>query len=557
MLKRLIVQNFALIAHAELEFNTGFTVITGETGAGKSIFLGALQLINGARAEQRFVGSKADKCVVEAYFELDNTLDAAFFETNNFDLEQICCVRREIYKTGKSRAFINDVPASLAQIKQFTESKLDIGSQFETFSLADPAFLLQIIDAICQNNLLLAEYAAHYKAWKAAEKQLIDLEAEQAIMLKEKDFKQFLFEELEAAMPFSETEQVNLEAELNQLQHADAILMQLNKLQQLFETGEMSIMDGLSVAKAACNQLAKILPAANQFSENLQHISSQLHDLSYEISLIASNTKPNPERMQFIDNRLSTLYKLQQKHRVKSNDALAAVYDALQTDLTKHNQLDEALLNCQKLVKQTAEIALKKAEMLSKRRVEMLDGLMQKINLLLSEVGLEQAKLELVLLQSETLKQAPFGKNMPELRFASSKNAPLLPVNQVASGGERSRILLCIKTVAAQFLQTNTILFDEIDSGISGTVTLQVAKLLKQLSTRTQLMAITHQAAIAAAADMHWVVEKKQSDTDALSTIRTLTQEERIITLAALMQGDKPTEAGIQSAKDLIAMVNA
>lgn len=552
MLKKLCVRNFVLIDELEINFSDGLTIITGETGAGKSILLGALNLILGQRADHQSLLTAASKCVVEAVFDIKNYGLESFFEANNLDYEKETTVRREITPEGKSRAFINDTPVTLTVLKSLTSALVDIHSQHETLLINQSGFQLKIVDAFAGNAKLLQQYTAQYKEYRSVKEDLTEaLEKEQQVK-SESDYLNFQLNELTEAS-LNEGEQEKLEEEQERLTHAEEIAGQINHLIQLLAEGEDNLISGLSTGKQLLHSLTRFGSPYKELEERIAQLYLEIKDIAGELNSAASNTQADPRRLEQLQERLAVIYRMQQKHRVDSVNALIALMENLQQKLEGIHSLEEQISSLQK-EELLLETSLRKlsGELAEKRR-EAAPKIEKEILRLLSELALPHARLKVSFITAEENEFYPDGKDKVNFLFAANKGSEYREIQKSASGGELSRIMLCIKALQAGVSQMPTLIFDEIDTGISGETAAKTGAILKSMSAHHQLLSITHLPQIAARGNAHIFVFKETGKSHTRTRLRQLTEEERVREVARLLSGEQLTPAALDNARDLLA----
>lgn len=549
MLVQLQIQNYAIIESLTVSFADGLNIITGETGAGKSIVMGALGLVLGNRADSNVLLDKERKCVVEAHF---NTIAAKaveqFIVANELDSADELVIRREIAVNGKSRAFINDTPVTLAQLKSLSGLLVDLHQQFDTLELGEDAFQREVLDALADNAQPLASYTGLYKQYQTAKQELEALQAKQAEANKELDYNQFLFDELEAAA-LADNELEELDAELKLLGNAETVQQQLFAVYHDLKDSEQPLVQQL---KVLCNKLQGVeqyhatLPSLGQ---RMQSAQLELKDIAAELEAIAAGVKHNPERMQEVSEKMALGHRLLKKHGVATTAELLAIKDNLQQKLNAVLNISEAIAQKQREADTLLMQCGEKAQQLSANRSKAAQPFATQVNKLLAQVGMPNAQLKIDL-QSAPLNQ--YGSNSIAFLFDANKSGRLEPLGKVASGGELSRLMLCIKSLVAKKLQLPTLIFDEIDTGISGEAARQVGQIMQELGQGHQVIAITHQPQIAARAHAHYFVHKANKGNKVTTGIRLLNKDERITTIAQMLSGEKPTAAAMENAKEMV-----
>jgi DNA repair protein RecN (Recombination protein N) len=552
MLKKLCVRNFVLIDELEINFSDGLTIITGETGAGKSILLGALNLILGQRADHQSLLTAASKCVVEAVFDIKNYGLESFFEANDLDYEKETTVRREITPEGKSRAFINDTPVTLTVLKSLTSALVDIHSQHETLLINQSGFQLKIVDAFAGNAKFLQQYTAQYKEYRSVKEDLTEaLEKEQQAK-SESDYLNFQLNELTEAS-LNEGEQEKLEEEQERLTHAEEIAGQINHLIQLLAEGEDNLISGLSTGKQLLHSLTRFGSPYKELEERIAQLYLEIKDIAGELNSAASNTQADPRRLEQLQERLAVIYRMQQKHRVDSVNALIALMENLQQKLEGIHSLEEQISRLQKEELRLETSLRKLSGELAEKRREAAPNIEKEILRLLSELAMPHARLKVSFITAEENEFYPDGKDKVNFLFAANKGSEYREIQKSASGGELSRIMLCIKALQAGVSQMPTLIFDEIDTGISGETAAKTGAILKSMSAHHQLLSITHLPQIAARGNAHIFVFKETGKSHTRTRLRQLTGEERVREVARLLSGEQLTPAALDNARDLLA----
>ncbi|WP_231463140.1 DNA repair protein RecN [Pedobacter sp. Leaf132] len=549
MLQKLSIRNYALIDSLDIEFDKGLNIITGETGAGKSIILGALSLILGQRAESKYFFNQDKKCVIEGTFLLADEHLRDSFEENDLDFFQESTLRREISIDGKSRSFINDTPVNLSTLKQIGEKLIDIHSQHATQEINNADFQLLMVDSLANHQDLLTQYKGGFKELRkdsALLKKLID-EANEA--RNKQDYEQFLFNELEQAN-LSETEQLDLEAELEKLTHAETIKRALLNANALLNDAEPAAILLLKEAQTQLQSIEKFDPSVNVLYERLKSSIIEVKDIADEISIIENSTMHSAERLDTINQRLDLLYSLQQKHRVDSNTELIAIQNQLERNLSQLLSSDEQIEKLTKKIDLLKNKLFEQANKLSKNRKVAIKLVEEQTAATLKQVGMPNAKL--VLAQKTLVDLTKDGLDEITLLFTANAGQAPAPVNKVASGGELSRLMLSIKALLAKHTSLPTIIFDEIDTGISGETALKVGEVIAALGKNMQVISITHLPQIAAKGKSHYFVYKIDDSGKTNTGIKKLKQEERIEVIAEMLSGKNPGASAIENAKELL-----
>ena len=552
MLQQLQIHNYAIIDSLEINFSGNLNIITGETGAGKSILMGALGLILGDRADTSVLLDKEKKCFIEGVFKTDYSSVKNFLLRNDLDAEQEMLIRREISTNGKSRAFINDTPVTLVQLKQLSQLLVDLHQQFDTLELNNNDFQREVIDALAGNGKLLEDYQFVFKKYKSELHELEKLKAEQLTANKEFDYNQFLFDELNEA-DFSENEIENIDAEIKLMSNAENIKSTLSEIYFTMEESEQPLVQQVKTIHQKLQTLQKVYPEIENLNERLSSVQIELKDISSEIDLINSKVNYDEEKINQLNDRMAVGYTLLKKHNVNTTAELIEIKNQLESELEKVTNLSEAIATKEKLANQFFDEAIRRAKTISSKRQKEIPSFEEKVNQLLSQMGMPNAKIKVEIQEDENLNL--FGNNKIEFLFnanLSSGHRQFEPVRKVASGGELSRLMLSIKSLVAKSVQLPTLIFDEIDSGISGEAARQVGMIIKELSSAHQVVAITHQPQIAAKANTHFFVYKEIKDDKIITAIKTLDQDERITAIATMLSGKKPTAAAFENAREMM-----
>ncbi len=529
--------------------NPSFTIITGETGAGKSILLGALGLIIGQRADLNALKDKEKKCIVEAKFEIKNYQLSSFFDENDLDYEDITIVRREITPNGKSRAFINDTPVTLTLLKELGEQLIDIHSQHQTIALNDQSFQLRVIDAIADNKAILKEYKIHFKKYQSLKKELAEKEASISKAKSEEDFLQFQFDELDQ-LNLKINEDQELEEEQDNLEHVEDTKSSTNSALQLLKEQDDNILSMMGTIKIALSDAAKHNKNMAELQERFKSVFIELEDITDEIDSENEDLVYDPERLEYIRERLSAIYNLQKKHQLTSVEELLNLRAEIEQKLFQISNFDDNVKHLKKNI-QLAEAELTEvAKQLSQKRKEAKALLEKRVEGILSQLSMKNAVLQVQINPEEKFRS--YGNENIQFLFTANKGVELRDLSKVASGGELSRLMLAIKSILAEKESLPTIIFDEIDTGISGEIADQVGSILKTMSQSLQIISITHLAQMAAKGKMHLKVFKKDSDDATSSYIKQLSEEERVEEIAKMLSGAKTTSAAIENAKELL-----
>jgi DNA repair protein RecN (Recombination protein N) len=549
MLSTLSIQNYAIIDSIEINFSRHFNIITGETGAGKSILIGALSLILGERADSSVLLHKEKKCFVEGVFNIEKRKNVLQFLTDNdFAADDELVLRREIAANGKSRGFINDTPANLQQLKQLTSLLVDLHQQFDTLELGDSDFQREVLDALAGNEKLLSQYNSIYNEWKQSLHQLEQLITQKNNFQKELDYNQFLFDELNE-IGLKENELEDLENELKLLSNAEEIKNALNVAVYELKESEQPIVQTLKQLINKLNVFASFNANIKEVIDRMQSAQIELADVSDELESLNDEVNYDEVRINFINERMALGYRLQKKHGVQSTNEILAIKDELQQKLDAVLNIDESIVSTQNKFDQQLQELKTIAEDLSVKRKKIIASFEKNVNSLLVQVGMPNALIKVVV-ADVVLNE--FGKNTIEFLFDANKSGRFEPLRKVASGGELSRLMLCIKSLVAEKIDLPTLIFDEIDTGISGEAAKQVGLILKQLAQQRQVVSITHQPQIAGKADAHFYVYKQIKNNAVQTSIRLLNKDERIQAIAQMLAGEPPTAAAIENAREMI-----
>lgn len=551
MLKKLTIQNYAIIDELEITFAPGMNVITGETGAGKSIIVGALGLILGERADGTVLVNKERKSVVEGLFQYEGKKTVEdFFSANELDLSDEIVIRREIGINGKSRAFINDTPVNLNQLQELSALLVDLHQQFDTLDLARKDFQLDVLDALAHQFPLKEEYTRSFKSWDLLKAELKVLRDQKFQLEKEMDYFQFQFNELVEA-GFREDELEQADAELKLLNNSEEISKALNKAGFELLESETPLVQQLKVIIQQLNGFASLHPELNSLLDRLRSAQVELQDIASGLESLGDQVSFDPARLEELNERLSIGYKLMKKHGVKTTAELLQVKNDLAGKLKNVSDIGDQLMRKEKEESLHFKKAGELASRLSAGRKEQIKGLETKVNKLLVQVGMPNARLKVSLTSAGGSLHAS-GMDEVEFLFDANRSGQFNPVRKVASGGELSRLMLSIKSLVADSMELPTMIFDEIDTGISGEAARQVGIIMKDSSEGRQLICITHQPQIAGKADAHYFVYKEIIKDIVKTNIRKLDSEERIIAIAKMLSGEKPTAAAMENAREML-----
>ncbi len=548
MLSRIYIQNFALIDQLEINFKKGLQVITGETGAGKSIILGALRLILGERADSKSISDFSTKSVVEAEFKISESLKI-FFEENDLDFEVDTIIRREILPSGKSRAFVNDVPVTLDVLKELSERLIDIHSQFETSQLFSEEYQFKIIDGLSENKNLIETYQNDYFEFQRKQRELEKLKNTLSEGNKESDYKLFLLEELEAA----QLESVNyelLQSQISLAENKGAISELLAQIFARTDQEEVGLFDGFYDVK---NKLSRVADLSLQFSElnaRLEENYVEFKDILFQLQNEAEKLDANPEDLLVLQEQNDKINALFLKHKVSDIEDLLKIKEELSLEKNSFEDIENKIAQLEKEITEASQSLLKKAEILSKNRKQTAPVFVEKVESLLHQLGLEKAKVEVEL--SSTKEFGKFGTEKIQLLFQANAGFALKPIQNAISGGERSRVMLSIKKLMAENAELPTLILDEIDTGVSGRIADEMGNVMQEMAENMQLIVITHLAQVAAKGNDNYKVQKSDIEGKTQTRIFPLNQEEKLTEIAQLLSGSKITDAAILQAKELM-----
>ena len=548
MLSRIFIQNFALIDSLEITLNKGLQVITGETGAGKSIILGALRLILGERADVKSIQSTETKSVVEAEFIITENFKT-FFDENDLDFEIHTVIRREILPTGKSRAFINDVPVTLEILKKLSEKLIDIHSQFETSNLFDEEYQFKMIDGLSKNKTLITKYQQEFSEYKKLVKELEHYKTQLSEGNKESDYKIFLLEELlEVNLDLFDLEDV--QSRLSQQENAETIIENLSLIFNKMDAEEIGVLDSLLDVKSKLSKVASLSHQYSKLNQRLEEQFVEFKDFLFDLQNEAEQMETSPEALSELSMQLNKINSLFLKHKVNSVEELIEVRDEIQNEQTGFAELEFLINQTEQKIALATEGLEKVSTELSQNRKKSIPGFIKKTEKLLNQLGLEKAKIEVQLTDVEHF--TSFGKENIQLLFQANSGFPLKPIQTAISGGERSRVMLSIKKLMAENAELPTLILDEIDTGVSGKVAEEIGNVMKDMSENMQLIVISHLAQVAAKGNDNYKVIKREVSGKTQSTIISLNQEEKLQEIAQLLSGAQITEAAISQAKELM-----
>ena len=551
MLQRLAIRNYALIDTLDIDFSKELNILTGETGAGKSIILGALSLLLGQRAESKYFFNQEKKCVIEGAFKIDDYHLKQFFEEQDLDYEAETVLRREISLDGKTRAFINDTPVTVAILKQVGEQLIDIHSQHATLAINTESFQLLVLDTLCNHASLLAEYQQALGQHKQLTKKLKELELALSEAISAQEYIQYQFEELEKA-GLQVNEQEDLEQELKSLTHAEEIKRNLSAALFLLSNGEQTSIAQLKEAVQLSKAIEKYATGIQPLIERLQSSLIELKDIATELERLAQGTSINEARTNMICERLDILYTLQKKHRVTTVADLLVLRDQFAAQLQQLLSGDEEITRIQQQERVLKSNLVALAQQLSTNRKQVIPALEQQVQEALTTVGMPHAQLR-VSQETDINLLNLTGADRIQFLFSANKGQEPMPMNKVASGGELSRLMLCIKSLIAKKTALPTIIFDEIDTGISGEIALKVGAIMEQMAQNMQVITITHLPQIASKKGKHFSVFKNEMGQQTTTGIKSLDSNERILEIAKMLSGEQPSASAMEHAKELLS----
>lgn len=549
MLQELRIRNYAIIDELDISFDSGLTIITGETGAGKSILMGALSLILGQRADSSIIVNKDKKTVVEGVFAVSENQEISYFlETEELDHSDELLLRREIAPNGKSRAFINDTPASLSQLQNLALLLVDLHRQFDTLSLGSADFQMMVVDAMANNQAVLQSYRLEYQNWIKFRRELATIEERKNSGTKEQDYLLYLFNELEEAA-FTENELESLEEELRLLNSSEGIKLALSAVLQQLKTTDNPVVQAIKQLSQQLSPYTSAQTSLQELQSRLLAAQIELDDIAEEADRLSDKIQYDPERIARIDERLNLGYRLLKKHGFQTTIQLVNLQEELKGKLGSMEELDEQINAIKKQLTGSENKMKELADKLSEARRKQLTPVEKQVTQLLDRVGMPNARLKI---QLDKVDPGPHGTDSIDFLFDANKSNQFAPIRKVASGGELSRLMLCIKSLVAKKINLPTLIFDEIDTGISGEASRQVGLIMKELAASRQVICITHQPQIAGKADRHLFVYKEKLGKNIQTNIKSLSEPERITAIAQMLGGDKPSAIAIENARELI-----
>ena len=549
MLSDLSIKNYALIDSLQVQFDSGFTCITGETGAGKSVILGGLALVLGKRVDFSHINDLSKKCIIEASFNIEPFNLRPFFETNDLDFESHTILRREILPSGKSRAFINDSPVNLSLLTALGEQLIDIHSQQQTQELTNDDFQFQVLDALAKNNKLIEDYHLLLKKFKSTQKQLIKLKASKLQSQKDSDYHNFLLNEL-TDVNLQSIDLESIEVEYNTLNNVELIQTELTLANQILSSEDLGIASNLIKLKQVFHKLTEISSTYKILSDRIQSVSIEMDDVFNDIESEQSKVDVNPSRLIEIDAILQKVHNLFSKHNVKSIQALTDIQSELESKVDSLSSLETAILDAEKVLDSQINQLDKLAYMIHKKRKPMVANLTMQLETILTDLGMPNARFNIELSSSETYLYN--GKDHLDFLFKANKGSKFLSLKKAASGGELSRIMLAIKSILSKYQQLPTIMFDEIDTGVSGEIAHKMGDIMKQMSLSMQVFSITHLPQIAAKGQYHFKVYKKDIKEITVTALTKLSKQERVVEIAQMLGGKKVSDSAVAHAKQLL-----
>ncbi len=550
MLQQLYIRNFTLIDELDIELRPGFSVITGETGAGKSIILGAIALLLGQRADSKAIKQGSDRCIIEAHFDLTRYQLKPFFDENDIDYDASdCIIRRELTAAGKSRAFVNDTPVALSLLKELGDMLVDVHSQHQNLLLGKQDFQLEVIDTIAQDQALLNDYQQTFAAYHEKQRQLQALQEEMERNKQNLDFLQFQYEEL-TNVQLVEDEQEELEQQREMMTHSEDIKTALYEANQHLVADEQGILSRLRKSLSAIHTITKVYPTSEEWIERMESCQIELKDIAQDVEARLEDIDFNPAELERINQRLDKIYDLQKKYHAETIAELIQQRDELKRQLSQIENSDEALASLQNELDVLKKKCLQQAETLTKLRQKASKEIERQMRERLVPLGMPNVRFEVKVNKTELHKS---GQDDIAFLFSANTSSPLQPISQVASGGEIARVMLSLKAMISGAVKLPTIIFDEIDTGVSGKIAERMAEIMKEMGANDrQVISITHLPQIAALGTTHYRVSKEETATGTTSKMQMLSNDERIHEIAQMLSGSDITAAAIQNAKELL-----
>lgn len=549
MITSLSIKNYALIEKLAIDFSKGFSIITGETGAGKSIILGAMGLVLGKRADLTSLKNKEEKCIIEAHFDISKYNLSSFFEANDLDYEELTIIRREILPSGKSRAFVNDSPVNLQELQDLSLFLIDIHSQHQTQELSEEKVQFEIIDAIADNLSTILDYQSLLKSYKSDKSKLESLLKKQSESTKEQDYNAFLLNELVAAN-LKSGEQEQLEADFEKLNNVETIKESIDKSLAIANEEQIGVMQNLKEIKISLQKIASFSPEYNSLLERLSSLIIEFDDISDELNKCSERLINDPEQLDFIGQKLQVIYNLQKKHQVSTVDELIEIQTGFENKLFEIGNLETEISTLNQSIQQKADDLDALANTIHKKRVEAVPVLSKRLIDILETLGMPNVRFKIDIKSAATYFEN--GKDEIQFLFSANKGTDFGLLKKVASGGEMSRIMLAVKAILAQYSKLPTLIFDEIDSGVSGEIANRMGEIMKEMSQTMQIFAITHLPQIAAKGTVHFKVSKSTIGNDTQSELKLLSREERVIEIAQMLSGTVVSDSALNHAKVLL-----
>ena len=549
MITSLSIENFALIEKLSIDFSTGFSIITGETGAGKSILLGALGLVLGKRADLTSLKNKDEKCIIEAHFQISNYNLKSFFEANDLDYEAETIIRREILPSGKSRAFINDTPVNLQELQELSMYLIDVHSQHQTQELSEESFQFQIIDSIAGNQDVISEYSTVLKSYKKQKADLLQLNTQIQLALKEQDYNAFLLEELLAAK-LESCDQLELEAVSEKLTNVEVIKENLEKSIAIASEEQFGVLQNIKEMKVAMQKAAGFSSEYNSLFERINSVAIEIDDIVEELNEATESLINDPEQLELVNQKLQLIYSLQKKHQVLNVAELLQIQNDLDDKVVSVSNLESEINALEKNIQITGLELDKLANIIHDNREKATPVLSQKLIEILEQLGMPNVRFNISI--NSTSNYFQNGKDELQFLFSANKGSDFGLLKKVASGGELSRIMLSVKAILAQYSKLPTIIFDEIDTGVSGEIANKMADIMKGMSTTMQVFAITHLPQIAAKGNVHFKVFKSIIGEQTLSELKLLSSEERVLEIAQMLSGNVVSDSALNHARALL-----
>ena len=549
MITSLSIKNYALIEKLSIDFSKGFSIITGETGAGKSIILGALGLVLGKRADLTSLKNKEEKCIIEAHFEISKYNLLPFFEANDLDYEEDTIIRREILPSGKSRAFINDSPVNLQELQELSLYLIDIHSQQQTQELSDENVQFKIIDAIANNQHDILQYQTLLKSYKADKSHLNTLLKRQGDSIKEQEYNTFLLEELVSAQLKSGEQEV-LEADFEKLNNVEIIKESIDKSLAIANEEQIGVLDHLKEIKVSLQKIASFSPDYHSLLERITSITIEFDDISDELNRCSEKLINDPEQLELISQKLQLIFNLQKKHQVTTVDELLEIQTKLENSILEIGNLEEEISELTHIIQEKTIALDALSTVIHENRVGSIPVLSQKLIAILETLGMPNVRFNIDI--NATPNYYANGKDEIQFLFSANKGTDFGLLKKVASGGEMSRIMLAVKAILAQYSKLPTLIFDEIDTGVSGEIAIRMGEIMKEMSTSMQIFAITHLPQIAAKGTAHFKVFKSTVGDDTQSELKLLNTDERVVEIAQMLSGTVVSDSALNHAKALL-----